>query len=89
MSAVVDTLPNPALSAWLEAHVPGFRGPLAATKFKGGQSNPTYRIDAASGTYVLRRKPAGRLLASAHAVDREYRVLSALHGGPVPAAPSP
>jgi aminoglycoside phosphotransferase (APT) family kinase protein len=60
--------------------------PLASTKFKGGQSNPTYRIDAASGTYVLRRKPPGQLLASAHAVDREFRVLTALHGGAVPVA---
>ena len=79
-------LPDAALAAYLEAHVPDFRGPLASTKFKGGQSNPTYRIDAASGTYVLRRKPPGQLLASAHAVDREFRVLTALHGGPVPVA---
>jgi len=79
-------LPAEALAAYLERHVPGFRGPLAATKFKGGQSNPTYRIDAASGTYVLRRKPPGELLPSAHAVDREFRVLQALHGGPVPVA---
>ena len=79
-------LPEAALAAYLEAHVPEFRGPLASTKFKGGQSNPTYRIDAASGTYVLRRKPPGQLLASAHAVDREFRVLTALHGGAVPVA---
>ncbi|MBP6626759.1 MAG: phosphotransferase family protein, partial [Arenimonas sp.] len=57
-----------------------------ATKFKGGQSNPTYRIDAASGTYVLRRKPPGQLLPSAHAVDREFRVLQALHGSAAPVA---
>ncbi|MFT3805830.1 phosphotransferase family protein [Arenimonas sp.] len=67
-----------ALAAYLETQVAGFRGPLTATKFKGGQSNPTYRIDAASGSYVLRRKPPGKLLASAHAVDREFRVLQAL-----------
>jgi len=75
-----------ALSAWLERHVPGFRGPIALRKFEGGQSNPTYRLDATSGTYVLRRKPFGPLLPSAHAVEREYRVLSALHplGFPVP-----
>ena len=79
-------LPDAALAAYLEAHVPDFRGPLASTKFKGGQSNPTYRIDAASGTYVLRRKPPGQLLASAHAVDREFRVLTALHGSAVPVA---
>jgi aminoglycoside phosphotransferase (APT) family kinase protein len=71
-------LPEAALAAYLQAHVAGFRGPLTATKFKGGQSNPTYLIDAASGRYVLRRKPPGQLLASAHAVDREYRVLCAL-----------
>lgn len=79
-------LPADALATYLETHVDGFRGPLVATKFKGGQSNPTYRIDAASGTYVLRRKPPGALLPSAHAVDREFRVLQALHGGAVPVA---
>jgi aminoglycoside phosphotransferase (APT) family kinase protein len=79
-------LATDTLATYLEAHVPGFRGPLTATKFKGGQSNPTYRIDAASGCYVLRRKPPGQLLASAHAVDREFRVLGALHGGAVPVA---
>lgn len=75
-----------ALGAYLEAHLAGFHGPLTASKFSGGQSNPTYRIDAASGRYVLRRKPPGTLLASAHAVDREYRVLSALHGSALPLA---
>lgn len=79
-------LPADALATYLEAHVDGFRGPLTATKFKGGQSNPTYRIDATSGTYVLRRKPPGDLLPSAHAVDREFRVLQALYGGAVPVA---
>jgi aminoglycoside phosphotransferase (APT) family kinase protein len=74
------------LADWMARHVPGFRGPLSATKFKGGQSNPTYRLDAPSGTLVLRRKPPGRLLASAHAVDREFRVLRALHGRGVPVA---
>lgn len=73
-------LDEAALSVALEANVPGFRGPLTATKFKGGQSNPTYRLDAASGPLVLRRKPPGVLLASAHAVDREFRVLQALQG---------
>ena len=79
-------LPVDTLASYLEAHVDGFRGPLTATKFKGGQSNPTYRIDAASGTCVLRRKPPGPLLPSAHAVDREFRVLQALHGTSVPVA---
>ncbi len=81
-------LPVESLAVYLEANVEGFRGPLTATKFKGGQSNPTYRIDAASGTYVLRRKPPGQLLPSAHAVDREFRVLQALHGTAVPVAQS-
>lgn len=79
-------LPADALSDYLQAHVPGFRGPLTATKFKGGQSNPTYLVEAASGRYVLRRKPPGKLLPSAHAVDREFRVLQALHGTAVPVA---
>ena len=84
-------LPEAALATYLEAHVEGFSGPLHATKFKGGQSNPTYLIEAASGRYVLRRKPPGKLLASAHAVDREFRVLRALSGtgrtgGAVPVA---
>lgn len=79
-------LPAESLATYLEENVADFRGPLTATKFKGGQSNPTYRIDAASGTYVLRRKPPGQLLPSAHAVDREFRVLQALHGTAVPVA---
>jgi len=68
-----------ALGVWLEANVEGFLGPFELTKFSWGQSNPTYRIVAASGDYVLRRKPFGKLLPSAHAVDREYRLLTALH----------
>jgi len=79
-------LPELSLATYLEAHVDGFRGPLTAKKFKGGQSNPTYLIEAASGNYVLRRKPPGQLLASAHAVDREFRVLTALQGSAVPVA---
>jgi aminoglycoside phosphotransferase (APT) family kinase protein len=67
------------LADWMTAHVDGFVGPIRVSQFKGGQSNPTYRIDAASGAYVLRRKPPGKLLKSAHAVDREFRVLAALH----------
>ncbi len=74
------------LAAYLEEHLEGFRGPLSAEKFPGGQSNPTFRIDAASGVYVLRRKPPGKLLKSAHAVDREYRVISALANSDVPVA---
>jgi len=79
-------LPDEALAQYLERHFAGFRGPLASVKFKGGQSNPTYHLKAASGDYVLRRKPPGALLASAHAVDREFRVLQALHGSSVPVA---
>ena len=75
-----------ALGHWLEANVQGFIGPFQLSKFPSGQSNPTYKISAGSGEYVLRRKPFGQLLPSAHAVDREYRLLSALHplGFPVP-----
>jgi aminoglycoside phosphotransferase (APT) family kinase protein len=75
-----------ALGDWLTANVEGFEGPFELAKFPSGQSNPTYRIAARSGEYVLRRKPFGTLLPSAHAVDREYRLLSALHplGFPVP-----
>ncbi len=74
------------LQAWLEREVAGFAGPFTIEKFAGGQSNPTYRIDAASGAYVLRRKPFGPILPSAHAVEREYRLIAALHptGFPVP-----
>ncbi len=67
------------LEAWLATHVPGFSGPLAVRQFKGGQSNPTYLLETPSRPYVLRRKPPGKLLPSAHAVDREFRVISALH----------
>jgi aminoglycoside phosphotransferase (APT) family kinase protein len=84
----IDTLPIERLGTYLEAHIAGFRGLREAVKFAGGQSNPTFRLDADSGRYVLRRKPPGQLLASAHAVDREYRVMAALAGSdvPVPAA---
>jgi aminoglycoside phosphotransferase (APT) family kinase protein len=69
---------------FLSDHIAGFRGPLAAERFAGGQSNPTYRLRAASGDYVLRRKPPGPLLPSAHAVDREFRVMRALAQTAVP-----
>ena len=67
-----------AFDAWAAAHVEGFRGPGKATKFATGQSNPTYLMEAASGRYVLRRKPPGKLLKSAHMIEREFRVLRAL-----------
>ncbi|MFV0645861.1 MAG: phosphotransferase family protein [Sphingomonadaceae bacterium] len=81
-----DRLDTVALSAWMTSNVESFSGPLTLSKFKGGQSNPTYRIDTPSQSYVLRRQPFGDLLPSAHAVDREYRVMKALHpqGFPVP-----
>lgn len=68
-----------SLGKWLEANIEGFTAPFILTKFAAGQSNPTFKITAASGEYVLRRKPFGELLQSAHAVDREYRLLGALH----------
>ncbi len=74
------------LENYMLDHVAGFRAPVSVRQFKGGQSNPTYEITSPSGRYVLRRKPPGVLLPSAHAVDREFRVISALHraGYPVP-----
>jgi len=81
-----DRLDLDALGAWMTANVPGFAGPLTYAKFAGGQSNPTYRLDTPDRAYVLRRKPFGPILPSAHAVDREYRVIAGLHptGFPVP-----
>ena len=75
-----------ALAGWLHDHVAAFSGPLTVSQFKGGQSNPTYRLDTPGGSYVLRRKPPGKLLPGAHAVEREYRVIDALGsaGFPVP-----
>ncbi len=66
------------LAAWLRDHVEGFAGPLEFRQFKGGQSNPTYQLVTPAKRYVLRRKPPGKLLPSAHAVDREFKVISAL-----------
>lgn len=66
------------LEAYLTREVTGFAGPLTVSQFKGGQSNPTYRLDTPNRQYVLRRKPPGKLLPSAHAVDREFRVIAAL-----------
>ncbi len=86
MSDSVNQLDEVALARYLETNVEGFKGPLKATKFDGGQSNPTFKIEAASGDYVLRRQPPGKLLKSAHAVDREYRVLDALKDTDVPVA---
>jgi aminoglycoside phosphotransferase (APT) family kinase protein len=74
------------LAAYLEIHIAGLKGPVKAEKFSGGQSNPTFLLTTPKGQYVLRRKPAGQLLKSAHAVDREYRVLKALADTDVPVA---
>jgi aminoglycoside phosphotransferase (APT) family kinase protein len=74
------------LAAWIESAVAPLAGPLEVAQFKGGQSNPTYLLTAGDQRYVLRRKPPGRLLQSAHAVDREFRVISALAGTEVPVA---
>ena len=81
-----DRLDLAKLTGWMEAQVAEFAGPLTYAKFAGGQSNPTYRLDTPGRAYVLRRKPFGPILPSAHAVDREYRVIAGLHptGFPVP-----
>ena len=75
--------PEP-LQAFMLSHVEGFQGPLTVRQFRGGQSNPTYLLESPSGKYVMRRKPPGKLLKSAHAVDREYRVISALYAADFP-----
>jgi aminoglycoside phosphotransferase (APT) family kinase protein len=75
-----------ALARWMSAHVPGYAGPLAVEQFKGGQSNPTYKLVTPERCYVLRRKPPGDLLKGAHAVEREARVLEALHAAGFPVA---
>ncbi len=86
---LVPVLPNhrfdeAALARYLAAHLPGFAGGLVVRQFQGGQSNPTFHLETRDATYVLRKKPPGRLLPSAHAVDREFTVLKALAESPVP-----
>ncbi|MEZ5617894.1 MAG: phosphotransferase [Rhodocyclaceae bacterium] len=76
------------LADWLRANVEGYSGELAVEQFKGGQSNPTFLLSAGNRKYVMRRKPPGKLLPSAHAVDREYRVITALAQTDVPVAKS-
>ena len=82
-----DPIDVAAVARWMAAQPGGPEGPVTLSRFKGGQSNPTYRLDTPGKSYVLRRQPFGKLLPSAHAVDREYRVIAALHptGFPVPA----
>jgi aminoglycoside phosphotransferase (APT) family kinase protein len=72
------------LERYLSDHVEGFHGPLDVRQFKGGQSNPTFLVEASGRRYVIRRKPPGKLLPAAHAVDREYRVITALRASDVP-----
>ncbi len=74
------------LAAFLARRIEGFEGPLSARQFKGGQSNPTYLLETPARAYVLRRKPPGKLLASAHAIDREFRAMTALHRAGFPVA---
>ena len=81
---MTQTFDEATLANYLEQHIEGFKGPVTATKFEGGQSNPTYKIEATSGQYVLRSQPLGKLLKSAHAVDREFRVYQALADTEVP-----
>lgn len=78
----------PALERWLTDRLPGFAGPLSVEMFKGGQSNPTYKLITPQRAYVMRAKPGpvAKLLPSAHAIEREFRVMSALHGTGVPVA---
>lgn len=81
--------PDPAtLAEYLSARLPGFTGPVKVEKFTDGQSNPTFLLSTGNQSYVLRRKPPGQLLASAHAVDREYQLLKGLQGSRVP-VPTP
>lgn len=79
-------LDEAALDRWMQDHVAGYVGPLTIRQFKGGQSNPTYAVTTPGASYVLRRKPPGVLLPSAHAVDREFQVVSALHAQGFPVA---
>ena len=76
------------LESWMAGEVEGFSGPLEIEQFKGGQSNPTYKLTTPRRSYVLRRKPPGKLLPGAHAVDREYRVITALGAQGFPVARS-
>lgn len=84
MPRELDSLDDAMLSAYLADHLDGFGGPLVSRKFTDGQSNPTYLLQSGGAQYVLRRKPPGKLLKSAHAVDREFRVIAALADTDVP-----
>lgn len=86
MSTDTQTLDTEAVGSYLKEHLPGFEGPIEVTKFQTGQSNPTFLLRTPAKNYVLRRKPPGVLLKSAHAVDREFRVQKALEHTDVPVA---
>ncbi|NNE51775.1 MAG: phosphotransferase family protein [Sulfitobacter sp.] len=86
MSADTQKLDEAAVASYLKDHLPGFAGPMEVTKFQTGQSNPTFLLATPAKNYVLRRKPPGVLLKSAHAVDREFRVQRALADTDVPVA---
>ncbi|MBL8525616.1 MAG: phosphotransferase family protein, partial [Betaproteobacteria bacterium] len=77
-----------ALDAWMSNHVDGFKGPLTVEQFKGGQSNPTFKLNTPNASYVMRAKPgpAAKLLPSAHAIDREFKVMAALAKADMPVA---
>ena len=81
-----DAIDVDALGVWLTRHVDGYAGPLTVDAFKGGQSNPTYKLVTPNGSYVMRSKPgpAAKLLPSAHAIEREYAVMHGLAGTGVP-----
>ena len=75
-----------ALASWMAVYIDGYAGPLEVAQFKGGQSNPTYRLSTPTRNYVLRRKPPGQTVQGAHAVDREARILQALAPAGFPVA---
>ena len=81
-----DTVDVHKLQRWMQEHIAGFSGVVQVHQFAGGQSNPTFLVQTADQRYVLRRKPLGKLLPSAHALDREFRVLTALKDTDVPVA---
>src|ERR1700692_4835019 len=84
VSSTADTIPVRETHRFDVAALEGFKGPVTVPQFQGGQSTPTYRLSSPGGEYVLRRKPPGKLLPSAHAVDREYRILTTLGRTDVP-----
>ena len=84
MSNSAPIIEGPRITKYLESHVPGLKGPIKTRQFGAGRSNPTFLVETPPGNYVLRSQPLGELLKSAHAVDREYRVLKTLQDTDVP-----